>query len=116
MKAMKIILGKSTGKIKIEHRFKTRSALDTQSIQIFSAEKPLLHLGLKLPVRVHLFVIRLADLVANPVANQENAHSINDWSCQICHQPCSAPRSTELVSNPTPPGNATREWHRSFCG
>ena len=40
----------------------------------------------KFPVRVHLFVIRLADFKAKPVANQENAHPMKDWSCRICNQ------------------------------
>jgi hypothetical protein len=33
----------------------------------------------KSPVRVHLFVIRLAGLKAKPDANQENAHPMQDW-------------------------------------
>jgi len=38
------------------------------------------------PVRIHLFVIQLADLKAKPVAKQANAHPMQDWSCRICHQ------------------------------
>jgi hypothetical protein len=33
-----------------------------------------------------MFVIRLADLKAKPVANQENAHPMQDRSCRICNQ------------------------------
>ena len=33
----------------------------------------------KAPVPVHLLVIWLADLKAKPVANQENAHPMQDW-------------------------------------
>jgi hypothetical protein len=39
------------------------------------------------PVRVHVIVMRLADLKAKPDANHENAHPMQDWSCQICNQP-----------------------------
>ena len=31
------------------------------------------------PMTVKLLAIRFADLQAKPVANQENAHPINDW-------------------------------------
>ena len=40
----------------------------------------------KTPVRVHVFVIRLADLKAKLDANHENTHPINDWSCRLCNQ------------------------------
>jgi hypothetical protein len=38
------------------------------------------------PVRVPVFVMRLAELKAKPDANHANTHPINDWSCQICNQ------------------------------
>jgi len=31
--------------------------------------------------------MRLADFEAKPDANHENAHPMQDWSCQICNQP-----------------------------
>jgi hypothetical protein len=42
-----------------------------------------LQTGVKFPVRIPVFVMRLAELKAKPVANHANAHPINDWSCQI---------------------------------
>jgi hypothetical protein len=62
----------------------------------------------KFPVRIHVLVIRLAGLKANPVANHENAHPMHDWSCRICNQPCAPLALAELVSNPTPPGQISR--------
>jgi hypothetical protein len=53
--------------------------------------------------------MQLAELNAKPDANPANTHPINAWSCQLCHQPCAPPPFAELVSNPTPPGQITRE-------
>ena len=62
------------------------------------------------PVRVPVFVMRLADLKAKPDANHANAHPFHAWSCQLCHQHCAPSPFAQLVSNPTPPGQITREW------
>jgi len=40
----------------------------------------------KFPVRVHVVVMRLADWEAKPDANHENAHPMQDRSCQLCNQ------------------------------
>ena len=58
------------------------------------------------PIRVHVFVMRLADLKAKPNANHANAHPMRAWSCRICNQRCTPPPFAELVSNPTPPGTS----------
>jgi len=54
--------------------------------------------------------MRLADLKAKPDANHANAHPFHAWSCQLCHQHCAPSPFAQLVSNPTPPGQITREW------
>jgi hypothetical protein len=41
---------------------------------------------MKFPIRVPVFVMRLADLKAKPDANHANTHPINAWSCQIYNQ------------------------------
>ena len=48
-------------------------------------------------------VICLANLKAKPDANHANAHPINDWSCQLCNQPCalSPARRTGFKSDTT---------------
>jgi hypothetical protein len=51
----------------------------------------------KSPVRVHVLVIRLADLKAKPVASHENAHPFNAWSCQLCNQHCAPSPFADLV-------------------
>ncbi len=61
------------------------------------------------PIRVHVFVMWLADLKAKPNANHANAHPMRAWSCRICNQHCTPPPFAELVSNPTPPGHIARE-------
>jgi hypothetical protein len=61
------------------------------------------------PVRVHVFVISLAGLKAKPVVNHENAHPMQDWSCQLCNRHCAMLPFAEPVSNPTPPGQISHE-------
>jgi hypothetical protein len=41
---------------------------------------------IQFPVRVPVFVMRLAELKAKPNANHTNPHPMQDWSCQICNQ------------------------------
>jgi hypothetical protein len=48
-------------------------------------------------------------LKAKPDANHENVHPVKAWSCQLCYQHCAPPPIADLVSNPTPPGQITRE-------
>jgi hypothetical protein len=57
-----------------------------------------------------MFVMRLAELKAKPDANHANAHPMQDWSCQICNPHRAMHPPADLVSNPTPPGQITREW------
>jgi hypothetical protein len=60
--------------------------------------------------RVHVLVIRLAELNAKSVANLSNAHP--SLTGGVKFETSSAPRPplAELVSNPTPPGQILREW------
>jgi len=60
------------------------------------------------PFAFTLIVIRLADLKAKPVANQENAHPMQDWSCRICNQHAPYdPRGTGF--KPDTPARITRD-------
>jgi hypothetical protein len=62
----------------------------------------------KFPVRVPVFVMRLAELKAKPDANHANTHPINDWSCQICnqHRAPSPARVSDFKSDTTRPNLA----------
>jgi hypothetical protein len=57
-----------------------------------------------------VFVICLAELKAKPDASHANTHPINDWSCHICNQHrAPSPPLADLVLNPTPPGQISRD-------
>jgi hypothetical protein len=77
-----------------------------EKFQIKSPEK---RHGRNSPVRVPVIVMRLADLKAKPDANHANPNPIMPGRVKFATSTAPLPPLADLVSNPTPPGQISRE-------